>query len=149
MPAEPQVHYFCQPTGELPLGTPVDVVSVQEFLADEPACKALWQLVATQFNTRSKFLAVWPGVRYVAVHRDDDGAVDGLLLLTTPVNWQIDYVVVAPSARGRGVGTALVVAALNEAFRQRVPYVMLTSKESLRPLYEACGFEVVRTVVPV
>lgn len=146
MPAEPQVHYYCRPARELPIGTPVAVVPVQEFLADEPACKMLWDLVASQFNTRSKFLTVWQGVRYVAIHRDAAGAVDGLLLLTTPVNWQIDYVVVAPSARGQGVGRALVVAALNAAYRHRVPYVMLTSKESLRPLYEACGFEVVRTV---
>ncbi len=143
---EPQVHYYCRPARELPVATPVAVVSVQDFLRDEPACKALWDLVATQFNTRSKFLTVWQGVRQVCVHRDAAGAVDGLLLLTTPVNWQIDYVVVAPSARGQGVGTALVVAALNAAYREGAPYVMLTSKESLRPLYEACGFEVVRTV---
>ena len=146
MAAEPQVHYYCRPVRELPLATPVAVVPVQEFLADEPACKVLWELVASQFNTRGKFLTVWQGVRYLAVHRDAVGSVDGLLLLTTPVNWQIDYVVVAPSARGLGVGTALVVAALNAAFRQGAPYVMLTSKASLRPLYEACGFEVVRTV---
>ncbi len=144
--AEPQVHYYCRPVRELPVGTPVAVVAVQDFLRDEPACKALWNLVADQFNTRSKFLTVWQGVRHLCVHRDAAGAVDGLLLLTTPVNWQIDYVVVAPSARGQGVGTALVVAALNAAFRDGAPYVMLTSKASLRPLYEACGFEVVRTV---
>ena len=143
MPADPQVHYFCAPAGERPLAAPVAVVPVQEFLVDEPACTVLWDLVATQFNTRSKFLQVWPGVRWVCVHRDGSGAADGLLLLTTPVNWQIDYVVVAPTARGQGVGTALVVAALNEAFRRRVPYVMLTSTPSLRPLYEGCGFTVV------
>jgi GNAT superfamily N-acetyltransferase len=148
MPPEPQVHYYCRPTEELPLAAPVRVVAVQDFLADEPACKALWDLVATQFNTRSKFLTVWQGVRYVAVHRDEAGAVDGLLLLTTPVNWQIDYVVVAPSARGKGVAKALVVAARNAACRHQAPYIMLTSKESLRPLYEACGFEVIRTVPP-
>ena len=62
------------------------------------------------------------------------------LLVTAPVNWQIDYVVVRPDVRGSGVAGALVKAALNEAFRTNVPYVMLTSRESLRPLYEGCGF---------
>jgi predicted GNAT family N-acyltransferase len=63
--------------------------------------------------------------------------------VTAPINWQIDYVVVSPTARGRGVGAALVKATLNEALHRNVPYVMLTSRESLRPLYEGCGFSVV------
>jgi GNAT superfamily N-acetyltransferase len=82
-------------------------------------------------------------VRFVCVHRNPDGDVDGLLLVSAPINWQIDYVVVDPSARGQGVATALVKAALNHACSLKVPYVMLTSKESLRPLYESCGFTVV------
>jgi predicted GNAT family N-acyltransferase len=41
------------------------------------------------------------------------------------------------------VGTTLVKAALSQAYLHRAPYVMLTSKESLRPLYEGCGFRVV------
>jgi GNAT superfamily N-acetyltransferase len=88
-------------------------------------------------------------VRYVAVHRDAGGAADGFLLVTTPVNWQIDYVVVRPESRGRGVAAALVKEAVRQAYLHGTPYLMLTSKESLRPLYEGCGFTVVGAAVPV
>lgn len=142
---EPELHYYCAPDGDLPVNLPVEFLPVQDFLADEPACKALWDLIGTSFRTRSKFLTVWPGVRYVALHRGPTGAVDGLLLVTAPINWQIDYVVVRPEARGRGIAGDLVRAALNEAHARKVPYVMLTSREGLRPLYEGCGFSVVNS----
>ncbi|QEL20201.1 GNAT family N-acetyltransferase [Limnoglobus roseus] len=144
MTLEPELHYFHKPhepqTG-LKLG---EFLPVQDFLADEPACKELWALLTNQFRTRGKFLAIWPGVRYVAVHRDADGNADGFLLVTAPVNWQIDYVVVKPESRGQGIATQLVQTALHHAYLHRAPYVMLTSKESLRPLYLACGFIVVQ-----
>ena len=149
MPTEPELYYFCQPNTGVAPGLPVAFVPVQEFLADEPACKMLWELVDTQFRTRGKFLAVWRTAGYVAVHRDADGAVDGFLLVSALVNWQVDYVVVRPDARGQGVAAALVKTTVREALRRGVPYVMLTSKASLRPLYEACGFEVVRQAHPV
>ena len=144
MPAnETEVHYLCQPAGGHPVPVPVEFLAVQDFLADEPACRALWEFISTQFRTRHKFLAIWQGVRYVALHRTAAGAVDGLLLVTAPVNWQIDYVVVAAESRGQGIASALVTATVNAAAERGVPYVMLTSKASLRPLYEACGFRVV------
>ncbi len=149
MSSEAELYYFCKPTEADPADLPVEFLTVQELLADEPACRAVWDMIDTQFRTRSKFLAVWPGVRYVALHRDADGQVDGFLLVTTPINWQIDYVVVRPDSRGQGIASALVRTALGQAYLNQAPYVMLTSKESLRPLYESCGFEVVRSHVPV
>lgn len=137
---EPELHYFCKPTAERPVARVVEFVTMQEFVADEPACKKLWELVGTQFRTRGKFLAVWAGVRFVAVHRDVDGDADGFLLVNAPINWQIDYVVVDSRSRGQGIASALVTETANQAFLRGVPYVMLTSKASLRPLYEACGF---------
>ncbi|QEG26174.1 Acetyltransferase (GNAT) family protein [Gemmata obscuriglobus] len=137
---EPELHYFCKPSALRPATHVIDFITAQELLADEPACQTLWELVSTQFRTRSKFLAVWAGARFVALHRDADGRADGFLLVNAPVNWQIDYVVVAPTARGQGVASALVLETANQAFLRGVPYVMLTSKASLRPLYEACGF---------
>src|SRR3954451_43586 len=109
--AEPELHYYCAPDGDQPaeapgavlprpVDSPVESLPAQDSLADEPACKALWDLIGTGFRTRSKFLTVWPGVRYVALHRGPIGSVDGLLLVTAPINWQIDYVVVRPEARG-------------------------------------------------
>ena len=108
----------------------------------------VWELVDTQFRTRSKFLAIWRTASLIVAHRDSEGSVDGFLIITTPVNWQIDYVVVRPDARGQGIAGALVRAAVTHAKAASVPYIMLTSKASLRPLYEACGFEVVRTSSP-
>jgi GNAT superfamily N-acetyltransferase len=140
MNPEKNLYYICTPTGEQPVHLPVQVVPVQEFLGDEPACTMLWTLVSDHFRTRGKFLAVWPNVRYVAIYRNPEGQVMGLLLISALVNWQIDYVVVHPAGRGSGAATAMIKAALNAAYRLGVPYVMLTSKESLRPLYEACGF---------
>jgi ribosomal protein S18 acetylase RimI-like enzyme len=137
-------HYFYRPAGPRRAALAIDFLPVSEFLLDEPACRELWNLIGTQFRTRSKFLAVWSGVRFVAVHRDADGAADGFLLVNAPVNWQIDYVVVRPEARGQGIAAALVTETLNQAYHRGVPYVMLTSKPELRPLYEgSCGFSVV------
>lgn len=140
MSSDPQLHYIHQPAGLRPVARVIDFLTTQDFAADEPACKRLWDLVNTQFRTRGKFLAVWAGVRFVAVHRDLDGRADGFLLVNAPVTWQIDYVVVGPEAHGRGIASALVTETTNQAFLRGVPYIMLTSKESLRPLYEGCGF---------
>ncbi|CAN5367722.1 hypothetical protein BH11PLA2_BH11PLA2_23680 [soil metagenome] len=140
MAAEEQLHYFCKPKDGLSSGVPVEFVTVQSFLADEPACRELWNLLVTQFNTRSKFLAIWQSVKFVALHRDTAGSADGFLLVTAPVNWQIDYVVVKETSRGQGIAAALVKETIRQAAKQNVPYVMLTSKASLRPLYESCGF---------
>jgi len=134
------LHFIYKPTGSGTASPGVDFVSITDFLADEPACKILWQLIDTQFRTRSKFLAIWPAVKFVAIHRDAAGAANGFLLVSAPVNWQIDYVVVRPDSRGQGIASKLVRTALAHADKLQPPYVMLTSKESLRTLYEGCGF---------
>lgn len=143
MSHEPELYYVCRPIEPRVPSSPVEFLSVSEFLADEPACRLLWELISTQFRTRSKFLTVWSGVQFVAVHRDEQGEADGFLLVNCPVNWQIDYVVVRPDARGRGIAGALVAETLDQAHRRGVPFVSLTSKPALRPLYESCGFQVV------
>jgi ribosomal protein S18 acetylase RimI-like enzyme len=148
MATEPDLYYLCIPREHHPVSLAVDFLPVSQFVRDEPACRMLWDMITTQFHTRGKFLAIWPNVRYVAVHRDDKG-VAGFLFVSTPVNWQIDYVVVRPDARGRHIASALVHTALNEAKGRGVPYVMLTSREGLRPLYEReCGFTVVGRQAP-
>lgn len=144
MSAEAQLHYFCLPR-EFPDPSPVvEFLPVQQFLSDEPACCVLWELLVSQFRTRSKFLAIWPSVRFVALHRETSGIPDGFLLVSTPVNWQIDYVVVRESSRGQGIAAALVKETVRQAHARQVPYIMLTSKASLRPLYESCGFTVIQ-----
>jgi ribosomal protein S18 acetylase RimI-like enzyme len=149
MSPEPDLYYLYQPREQRESPLPVEFLPVTEFLQDEPACKRLWDLITNQFHTRSKFLAIWSGVRYLAVHRAPHGQADGFLLVTTPVNWQIDYVVVHPESRGQGIAAALVTEVLHQAYLQRAPYVMLTSKPALRGLYENCGFAVVGSSDPV
>lgn len=140
---EGQLYYLHVPAGERPVARAVEFLPVSEFLEDEAACKALWEMISSHFRTRGKFLAVWPSVRFVAVDRRD-GELAGALLVSTPLNWQIDYVVVRPDRRHEGIAAALVNETLNQAWSRKVPYVMLTSREGLRPLYEgACGFRVV------
>ena len=141
--AEGELYYLHVPTSPRPVQQPVEFHPVTEFLADEPACRALWDMLTCHFRTRSKFLASWPCVRFVAVHRRG-GELAGALLVSTPVNWQIDHVIVRPEWRGQGIAAALVNETVNQALARRVPYVMLTSREGLRPLYEGtCGFTVV------
>ena len=141
--AEGELYYIHVPNDERPVAQDVEFLSTAEFMDDEPACKALWDLMSSQFKTRSKFLSIWPSVRYVATHRRN-GDVVALLLVSAPVNWQVDYVVVHPEWRGKGIAEALVHETINQAAARKVPYVMLTSREGLRPLYEgACGFTVV------
>jgi len=140
---EAELYYIQIPSRVRALPCPVSFLAVTEFLQDEEACAALWSLLNRNFKTRSKFLAIWPCVRFVAVCRHGRD-VAGLALVSAPLNWQIDYVVVRDQYRHQGVATALVHETLNQALARRVPYVMLTSKESLRPLYEGqCAFEVV------
>src|SRR4051812_30210577 len=110
--AEPELTYIHRPTEARPLPPGIEFVSLPEFLADEPACKTFWELITNQFRTRSKFLAIWPCVRFVCLHRDDAGTADGFLLVSAPVNWQIDYVVVKPESRGRGIASKLVTSTL-------------------------------------
>ncbi len=140
MSAQIELQLICRPVQPQKALLPVEFLSVSQFLADEPACKQLWELVATQFRTRSKFLAIWSGVRFVCVHRAADGSADGFLLVNAPVNWQIDYVVVRPDARGQGIAHALVTEAVNQAYHCGVPYVMLSSRPEIRAMYESCGF---------
>jgi GNAT superfamily N-acetyltransferase len=138
-----ELYYLHVPAVPRPVRQRVEFLTTAEFLEDEAACKALWRLLDEQFRTRSKFLAIWPCVRFVAVHRRG-GELAGALLVSALVNWQLDYVVVRPDCRGQGVAAALVGEALNQALARQVPYVMLTSHPGLRPLYEAaCGFTVV------
>ncbi|HEY1378981.1 MAG TPA: GNAT family N-acetyltransferase [Gemmataceae bacterium] len=141
--AEGELYYLHVPAGGRPVAHAVEFLTAAEFLEDEASCRAVWDLLNCHFKTRSKFLAIWPSVRYVAAHYRD-GELLGFLLVSSPVNWQVDYVVVRPEYRGQGIAESLVNATVNQAAARKVPYVMLTSREGLRPLYEtACGFTVV------
>jgi ribosomal protein S18 acetylase RimI-like enzyme len=140
---ETELYYLHVPARFRPVQHKIDFLPVTQFLEDEESCAALWGMLDGSFKTRSKFLAVWPSVRFVAAHgRGTDLA--GFLLVSTPINWQIDYVVVRPQRRHEGIAASLVNETVNQALARKVPYLMLTSREGLRELYEGtCGFSVV------
>jgi hypothetical protein len=140
---ESELHYIHVPCRFRPVQHKIDFVPVTQFLEDEESCKVLWDMMTSSFKTRSKFLAIWPSVRFLAVHgRGPELA--GLLLVSTPLNWQIDYVVVRPQRRHEGIAASLVHETVNQALARKVPYLMLTSRAGLRDLYEGtCGFSVV------
>jgi GNAT superfamily N-acetyltransferase len=141
--SEGELYYLHVPSALRPVQHAVEFLPVSQLLEDEAACKVLWELISSHFKTRSKFLAIWPCVRFVALYRHA-GVLAGALLVSAPLNWQIDYVVVRPEQRGKGIAVALVSETLNQALTRKVPYVMLSSRRGLRPLYEgACGFSVV------
>jgi hypothetical protein len=138
-----ELYYLHAPTRFRPVQHKIEFLPVTRLLEDEATCHEIWELLSCQFKTRSKFLAIWPSVRHVALHgRGADLA--GFLFVSEPLNWQIDYVVVRQTRRHEGIAAALVNETLNQALTRNVPYVMLTSREALRPLYEgSCGFTVV------
>lgn len=140
---EASLYYLQVPTATRAVTQPIDFLPVQQFLEEDALCQQMWDLMHANFKTRSKFLAIWPAVRFVALHRRGD-VLAGFLLVTTPLNWQIDYVTVRDDMRHQGIAAALVNETVNQALARHVPYIMLTSREGLRPLYQGqCGFTVV------
>jgi ribosomal protein S18 acetylase RimI-like enzyme len=143
--SEHNLYYIHVPRRFQPVEHDVEFLPVAEFIEHEDLCKPMWEMISNNFKTRSKFLAIWPSVRFVAVHRRK-GELAGFLLVSAPLNWQIDYVAVRHDFRHQGIASSLVNETVNQALIREVPYVMLTSREGLRPLYEGqCGFHVVGT----
>ncbi len=85
----------------------------------------------------------------VLIARDDDGRIVGTLTLIvfripTGVRAWIEDVVVDNAARGKGIGEALTVAALDVARQKGAKTVDLTSRpsrEAANRLYQRVGFE--------
>jgi ribosomal protein S18 acetylase RimI-like enzyme len=83
-----------------------------------------------------------------AVEASEDHRILGLLTLVmlelpTGTEARIEDVVVDVAARGRGLGRALMLAALDAAARQGAEYVDLTSaprRVAARQLYQSLGF---------
>ena len=82
------------------------------------------------------------------IARSEDAVVGMLILVTFPlpsgVRARIEDVVVDLDARGRGVGTALTMAALDLAQQQGVRSIDLTSRASrveANRLYQRLGFQ--------
>jgi [ribosomal protein S18]-alanine N-acetyltransferase len=83
--------------------------------------------------------------------QDDSGAVGFLIAAALaipgePAECELEFVLVAPQARGRGIGRTLVHAVQEWARSLRAEEIWLEVRESntrARRLYEHCGFAVV------
>lgn len=81
-----------------------------------------------------------------------DGVPSGYVRAHFDAHWQegyVDFIAVAPAARGRGVGRALLQAALQWSFGETgahaVTLTMRQDRRAARALYDAVGFRRVRT----
>lgn len=73
-----------------------------------------------------------------------DGVVSGFVLcVRREGNAEIDLIAVAPEARNRGIGRALVIGAVNR-YAGKVEKIFVKTQETNLPsrsLYESCGFQ--------
>ncbi|MGA8533852.1 MAG: GNAT family N-acetyltransferase [Candidatus Tumulicola sp.] len=95
---------------------------------------------------------------HLALVAECDGARAGFVLLldglpddvTSIPQGFVAYMAVEPSLRGRGVGSALVIAAEDEARRRGLPYMALMVTEenaAARSLYERAGYRTERRLL--
>lgn len=61
-------------------------------------------------------------------------------------HWYLPIIGVAPSAQGRGLGSALMKHALLQVDREQLPAYLESSSPRNVPLYERHGFEVITTI---
>lgn len=112
-----------------------DGLAVASWIAPEAAARfAEWEL-----STRAA----------IAPYTDDGGQRYGRFWdwlathLPTEPCWFLDLVAVHPSARGRGLGSALVEHGLGLARADGLPAFLETAQQSNIPFYEGFGFAVV------
>jgi GNAT superfamily N-acetyltransferase len=89
----------------------------------------------------ARFLEASPEGCFVA---ECNGEVAGTVTTITYENrfaW-IGMVLVRPELRGRGIGTALLVKAINYLDAQRIPCAKLDATPQGKPVYERLGFQV-------
>jgi GNAT superfamily N-acetyltransferase len=135
-----KLYYMLVPKEPQLVSHVVDFLDITEVLRNESLCDQIWTMIHREYVTRSKFLSIWQSVKFVATYCNL-ATLDGFLLVSAPVNWQIDYVTVWPSRRGEGIARSLLAETINQAIERNVPYICLTSKIELRKLYEGVGFK--------
>ncbi|TDZ78557.1 Acetyltransferase (GNAT) family protein [Mycobacteroides salmoniphilum] len=131
------------------LGDPVDVAALRWRWAQEdgPDCHSS-EIPPPEFVSH---VASWMGSRTVWTARYQEHAA-GMVCLTThermpspntraAASWgYLGHLYVRPSARGLGIGEALVQTVFAEAERRRYAKLVLSPSELSTPLYRRCGF---------
>ena len=146
-------HVLCATAPDTPAAAPAWPAPVFDSTHDETAAARAAALHAAEFPegylTPSALLATRDDGHRLLVARDPDGEgeVAGYVYVQHDKacgDAYIDFVAVAPSARGRGVGRALIDAACHWAFVQRgLPRVNLTvrsDRAAALALYRSAGF---------
>ena len=116
---------------------------------------------ANEAKAREAFDRLWAIVQdqaHLLLIAEGGGTRIGFLLLLENLPDEVTllpgafvaYMAVEAAVRGRGVGTALLEAAEDEARRRRVPYIaLMVSEENVaaRRLYERCGLRTERRLL--
>ncbi|HSW03481.1 GNAT family N-acetyltransferase [Aquabacterium sp.] len=146
-------HVLCATAPDTPAAGPAWPASVADSAGDHKAALEAAALHAADFPegylTPDTLLSTRDDEHrlLVARHPDGDGDVVGYLYVQhdrAAGDAYIDFLAVAPSARRRGTGRALIAAACHWAFVQRgLPRVTLTVRSDRAPalaLYRSAGF---------
>ncbi len=137
-----EIHYIYKPNRYKTTSRHVKAYSIYELLDNESYCRDVLKLINENYRHLHKFLTVLRHATYIYMMKEEETErVLAFLLVTENLNWQIDYVTVCQERRKKGVAQAMLNTCLNQAYINNIPYVMLSSKEELIPLYESVGFK--------
>jgi GNAT superfamily N-acetyltransferase len=144
------LYWRLKPRSQLATFRKTWLLSVDEFLQSESDVTTFMEWTAT-FRSRSEFLRIWRTVGWLVVSRRGDvgSLLDGVLCVSRADDalWHVDYVFVRPERRGKGIGTSLLIGAINAVIDTNEE-ITLRSRDELQPFYERLGFEIVRRAAP-
>ena len=96
-------------------------------------------------ESQQRLVLVAEGAPPVSASRDSGSSLAGFLVARhIGLEWELENIVVAPAARGKGLGRhllAALVAAAHEAGSQLVFLEVRESNTAARKLYESSGFQ--------
>lgn len=136
-------------TAHRPVPSPVPIGAVDGSSVDDRArVEALHELAFPGTHTAVEQMLSTAGGRLWCAR---DGQIVGYVYAVRPEalpEGRIEYVAVAPEARGRGIGRALLATAVEWLFAEGAPEVFLTvdaDNERALGVYRAAGFETWRS----
>jgi len=108
-------------------------------LMDSDQLNSIRCLITDYFYDHSKFLTIWPHVRYIA-YINVYNRIQSMALVSDTINWQIDYVSTNINFRHKGYASSIMTYINNVAWDKGVPYLILTSNSNLEYFYTKLGY---------